>query len=1107
MVSKFRKFLVALLTFVLSMAGIVATEEAGYALDASTFDPGWIISDSVFYDWGTMSADQIQKFLEARVPVCTDNDGGPKCLRNYTEDVVGSEAIKANLHDYAYQMCKPVPAASNQTAAKIIYQVAVACGINPRVLLVTLQKEQGLVGAADPTDYMYKAAMGYGCPDSAPQICGQDSNNTSRLFWQMYRAGWQLKWYGDPRGSFTYLKPGTTISMGYHPNASCGKKSFKLKSQATANLYYYTPYTPNAAALANLWGSGDACSAYGNRNFWRQFWTWFGSPVAGGYLLKSSTSETYLVNQNTSTKYLVTSDAMAADFKPLGPIGTVSETYMNSFTDGGQLKSLVADQSGNRWLIASGSKYPITSSAQATALGMDWVTAPVITDVQISNFPDLTFAKSATTDEVFLLQGTTRSLIADADLVKTLSILGPTAVMQEAALNGFTIGTPINRFVQDTAGLRYELLSGAKIPIESQSIATALGYNWNNATTIATAQLAKLPSVAFIKSNVKDAPTYFISGGAKHLLTATQLASMAKFGTTIAVTPAYLAKFPTGAATTALLKSTSQTFYVIGGKKYVVTGTQAAAMGLDVNRALAATNVQLATLPSPILMKSGVAEQTYLVDDYTNKHPLSAADLPSYSALGATGIVPAVYLDAFVTKTNPGRMVNSADGYHYFLNGSKRYRLPSTTVAKAISPATFASSTEFTALPYLTVGQLSGYALGSTTAITTYTKGTGVSYLIEGGKRREILDDPSLTSYLTTLPTASVLGAGAFTSLPLGVPIVGDKTLFKNGTTAGYGIYISQKYYPVTPALYNDMSASTAWHFTKSTKTLTGLSVAKLTQGASVTNFVTADGKGYLLTAAGKQPITDIAKVTATTTALPSELLGLIETVTTPELATPFVVKLTAASTVGYLINNVTKRPILDSKETTALVGMTSTKTAAVWPKYVVDQLKAGNIALAPASVVKVKETAKLYFIDGWGKALLINSATAATYGVTKAKVVLAIKLKGYTKTAAIGLAGRKIVCGTSTYLVDKKVPLLLDASAIAQWPGTAKTLDAVTCKKLAPTTTAVGLFVTDGTNKYMAVAGKLKLIKTDAEYQTLLGTKTPAVLVSTSLIASIPKV
>ena len=54
-----------------------------------------------------------------------------------------------------------------------------------------------------------------------------------------------------------------------------------VRNQATHALYVYTPYTPNKAALKSLYGTGDSCSAYGNRNFWRLFIDWFG--VTGVY--------------------------------------------------------------------------------------------------------------------------------------------------------------------------------------------------------------------------------------------------------------------------------------------------------------------------------------------------------------------------------------------------------------------------------------------------------------------------------------------------------------------------------------------------------------------------------------------------------------------------------------------------------------------------------------------------------------------------------------------------------------------------------------------------------------------------------------------------------
>ena len=1105
MFTKLRKVLVGLLTASLSLAGIVATEAPSFALNASTFDPGWIISDSVFYDWGTMDAEDIQKFLNARVATCTDDDGGPKCIKNYREDVVGSYAIRGSLHNYADRICADIPAANNLTAAQIIAKVAVACKINPRVLIVTLQKEQGLIGSADPTTYMYKAAMGYGCPDSAPEICGQDSNSKSRLFWQLYRAAWQLRWYGDPRGSFTYLKPGKIISMGYNPKSSCGKKSFKLKSQATANLYYYTPYVPNKAALDNLWGSGDGCSAYGNRNFWRQFWTWFGSPVAGGYLLKSSTSQTYLVNQTTSKRYLITNDSMVADFEPLGPLGTVSEDYIASFTDGGELKSLVSDAAGKRYLIASGLKYEVASAAQATALGQDWINAPLLTDVQISNFGDLTFGKSATTDETFLLNGSTRALINNPDLLKTLSSMGSTAVIQDSVLNGFTLTSPVTQLVQDSSGNRFDIEGGLKVPVGSQAVAASLGHNWAAATAIDTVKLARVPTAAFLKT-AGGSSSYFLSGSTKHqIISSAMLTSMSKFGSTATVSADYLAKFPSGNIITSLLKSDTKTYYVNAGHKFVVTASQATAMGLDASKAVLVTTTQLATLPSPLLMKASNGGATYLVDDYLAKHPLNEADLANYTTLSAVGVVPAAYLTSIPSKTDPARMVNSTDGLHYFLLGAKKYRILNVATAKAISPATFGSATDYTALPTLTSSQLSKYALGSSTSyVTTYVKTTGASYLIENGTRREILDSASLTAATGTPPALSALSALHFKSLSLGAPIVSDNNVFKTTDADSYGLYLGSTYYPMSADLYNDVKAAPTWHFTASAGSLSAASIAKLTQGVKISNFAKSGNSGFVLTSAGKQSVTDIQNIVASPVTLPAAVLDKIDPANSLVLTTPLIVKESNTATTSYLVGDQKSRAMLDADESGKLLPLVSGGVAQVWPKYVLAQLTAGTKALAPASVVKVRESGNIYLIDGLTKGLRISPTTATAFTKVKLKVVSRADLVGYNTAGT--LDWQKISCDGQTYLVDGGVPLLLDAATAAQWPKTAKVLDAKTCQKLRPTATRVGIFIANGTAKYKVIEGKLKPIRTAAEYTALLGSQTPAALVSTELIASLPK-
>ncbi|MBW9111875.1 cell wall-binding repeat-containing protein [Microbacterium ureisolvens] len=233
------------------------------AADLSKFQPGNIVSDVVFFHKDSMSEAQIQAFLEQKVPRC---QSGYTCLRDWydTSRTTGADA-----------MCGAYSGGVRERASRIIYKVAQACGINPQVILVMLQKEQGLVTHVWPSDWRYTIAMGQGCPDTA--AC---DTRYYGFFNQVYGAAWQLKRYANPPGTsqyFTWYAPGKTWNVRWHPNAACGSGAVYIQNQATANLYYYTPYQPNAAALRAGYGEGDACSSYGNRNFYQYFTDWFGS--------------------------------------------------------------------------------------------------------------------------------------------------------------------------------------------------------------------------------------------------------------------------------------------------------------------------------------------------------------------------------------------------------------------------------------------------------------------------------------------------------------------------------------------------------------------------------------------------------------------------------------------------------------------------------------------------------------------------------------------------------------------------------------------------------------------------------------------------------------
>jgi len=170
-------------------------------------------------------------------------------------------------------LCQAYQGAENESAAAIVHKVSAACGVSVEALLVLIQKEQSLVTLSAPSATRFERATGYACPDTAP--CDEKYFG---FYNQVYNAAKQFKRYSNPPGTsrfFTWFPVGTTAPVRYHPNAACGTTPVLIRNQATAGLYYFTPYTPNAIAMVNLASTGDSCSAYGNRNFWRVYNYWF----------------------------------------------------------------------------------------------------------------------------------------------------------------------------------------------------------------------------------------------------------------------------------------------------------------------------------------------------------------------------------------------------------------------------------------------------------------------------------------------------------------------------------------------------------------------------------------------------------------------------------------------------------------------------------------------------------------------------------------------------------------------------------------------------------------------------------------------------------------
>lgn len=290
--SRYRRAAAMTAAVAVLVSGLVvhATPTPAAAISGSEFDPGLIISDDEFYDGSAMTEAEIQSFLNSQSGV----------LKTLRQDVATRpQEISQTTGNL---ICNEITGGSNLLASTIIYRAQVACGISAKVILVTLQKEQGLITRTNPSYHNINYALGYGCPDT-PAGCGADYEGFG---YQVFTGTRQFKAYK----AANFAKQPGVHSIAYYPNnSSCGALSINIRNYATAALYNYTPYVPNAAALANLGGLGDSCSSYGNRNFWYYYYSWFGNPtdikptaaverIGGGSRYAVSAA---LVNKNFST--------------------------------------------------------------------------------------------------------------------------------------------------------------------------------------------------------------------------------------------------------------------------------------------------------------------------------------------------------------------------------------------------------------------------------------------------------------------------------------------------------------------------------------------------------------------------------------------------------------------------------------------------------------------------------------------------------------------------------------------------------------------------------------------------------------------------------------
>lgn len=401
------------------------------AVTGSDFRAGNIISDENFYNGNAMTLDEVKAFLESKV---SPSQGTGNALVNYGQV---TPSLPATASCDAYE-----GSPGGESPASIIWKVGRACHISQAALIVLLEKEQSLITDPAPSNRQLTAATGFSCPDDAP--CDPSFGG---FFYQVYNAGRQFQYYRHNPYEFNYIA-GQTTNIQYNPDASCGSSPVLIENDATAGLYDYTPYQPNASALWNFYGEGDGCATYGNRNFFRIYSDWFGDPhgapmgTTDGWVRADGGRDIYLVT-NGKRHYLPFDVFQEV---PNLTVHTISQSKLDAMPKANDLSRVVMDARQRPHVFAKGKMWDLLDCVNAADVGTPCDQAATMSDAVMATFdrqgPLGNVAKQANGVQLIFEKGVRRE-VPDLSILDALGVAKDNREVPNEAFNYLREGAPL----------------------------------------------------------------------------------------------------------------------------------------------------------------------------------------------------------------------------------------------------------------------------------------------------------------------------------------------------------------------------------------------------------------------------------------------------------------------------------------------------------------------------------------------------------------------------------------------------------------------------------------------------------------------------------------
>lgn len=421
--------------------------------NADNFNPDYIISDFEILSYDSMELNFIQEFLTAK--------GGYLAAASF-----------------------PNPDGKIMTAAEIIYDRAITNKVNPKFLIVLLQKEQSLIEDKNPTQSQLDWACGYGCPDSSP------CNTRWQGFWkQVNSASLQFRDYMDNPHLYTY-KAGQTYTFT-NPYASGGNAAPTVvtpANQATAALYNYTPHVYN-----------------GNYNFYKIWQRYFSRPIySDGSLLQAEGEVGVWLIEDGKKRPFLSKGALISRFD-INKVIIVSKNDLDKYETGAPIKfpqySLVMSPRGTVYLLIDDKRRGFASGEAFKKMGFqrDEVTKASWDDINVyqeiapitatSTYPTGALLQDKKTGGVYWVINGAKAPLWDAIFLKTKFKNKKIIKVNQDELSKYETISPVlfddGELLKSPISAGVYLISGGKkYAFTSGKVFEDLGYKWSNVITV-----------------------------------------------------------------------------------------------------------------------------------------------------------------------------------------------------------------------------------------------------------------------------------------------------------------------------------------------------------------------------------------------------------------------------------------------------------------------------------------------------------------------------------------------------------------------------------------------------------------------------------------------